>query len=89
MTAATAPRQFELTEFRSPRPHHHQAIQAAVQEALHLAGYGELRRVQVECDGESVTISGRVPTYYLKQLAQNIALDVPGIEHIRNELDVC
>ena len=89
MTEATASRQFESMTSRSRRHLDPQTIQAAIQQALHLAGYGELRRVQVECDGESVTISGRVPTYYLKQLAQNIALDVPGIEHIRNELDVC
>ena len=89
MIATTAPRQFDLTTPRNPRHHNSQAIQAAIQEALLLTGYGELRRVEVECDGDAVTISGRVPTYYLKQLAQNAALDVPGIERFFNELVVC
>lgn len=89
MPAATAPRQFESMTFSSRRELDPQTIQAAIQEALHRAGYGELRRVQVKCDGEAVTISGRVPTYYLKQLAQHVALDVAGIERIRNELHVC
>lgn len=88
MTEATAPRQFEPITDRRPRCHNPQVAQAAIQDALHLAGYGELRRVQVECDCDAVTISGRVPTYYLKQLAQSIALDVPGIGQIRNELHV-
>lgn len=89
MTEATAPRQFESKTFRSLRQTDPQIVQTAIRAALHLAGHCELRRVQVEFDGDAVTISGRVPTFYLKQLAQNIALNVPGIERIHNELQVC
>ncbi len=89
MARTTVPPQFRSRATVIPQRPDPQAIQAAVQEALHLAGYGELRRVAVECDGGAITIVGGVPTYYLKQLAQNIALDVPGIERVRNELHVC
>lgn len=89
MARTTVSPQFRSRTTEPPRRPDPRAIQAAVQEALHLAGYGELRRVVVECDGGAVTIAGGVPTYYLKQLAQNIALDVPGIERVRNELHVC
>lgn len=89
MTEATASQQFGSRTFQSMRRHDPQEAQAAIQQALHLAGYGELRRVGVECNGGAITISGRVPTYYLKQLAQNIALNVPGIGQVNNELHVC
>lgn len=89
MTKATTLRHFEPITSKIPQHHDSQAILAVVRDALHLTGYGELRRVQVDCDGDSVTISGRVPTYYLKQLAQHAALEVPGIERIHNELHVC
>ena len=88
MPATSVPRQFEPSIFQSPRRHNPQAVQAAVQQALHLTGYGELRRVQVGCDGDAVTITGRVPTYYLKQLAQYVALEIPGIQNFRNDLQV-
>lgn len=63
--------------------------EAAIQSALSQTGYGELRRLQVECSPDAVTISGRVPTYYLKQLAQSVIQDVPGISRVRNEIHVC
>ena len=89
MLATSAARQIEPTILKSPRRQNPQAVQDAIQQALHLTGYGELRRVQVGCDGDAVTITGRVPTYYLKQLAQNVALEIPGIDNFRNELQVC
>lgn len=89
MNPATAPHPFEFPlSPRSPR-HDSLVIQDAIQEVLRLAGYGSLRCIQVECAGDAVTLSGRVPTYYLKQLAQNVVLDVPGIDIVRNELHVC
>ena len=89
MAQTTALPQSESKTRRTPRRPDPRMIQAAVEEALCLAGYGELRRVEVECNGDAVTIAGRVPTYYLKQLAQSVALDIPGIKNIRNELHVC
>jgi osmotically-inducible protein OsmY len=89
MTPATAPQQFDAITSKTPRCQNPQAIQAAIQDGLDLTGYSELRLVQVEFDDGAVTITGQVPTYYLKQLAQNVALNLPGIEQIHNELHVC
>lgn len=66
-----------------------QAIHAGIQDALNRSGYGELRRVDLDCEGDAVTISGRVPTFYLKQLAQSIALAAPGVGRVNNEVHVC
>lgn len=66
-----------------------QTIHASIQEALNRSGYGELRGVDLDCEGSAVTISGRLPTFYLKQLVQSIALAAPGVEQVKNEVHVC
>lgn len=86
---ATAPRENSPIQFRTPSCHETPAVQTAIEEAFRRTGYGELRLLDVHCEGDVVTISGRVPTYYLKQLAQNVASDVPGSGRICNELRVC
>lgn len=60
----------------------------ALLRALDRTGYGWLRRVAVAAEGGSVVLQGRVPSYYLKQLAQEAVLAVPGVEVLRNELQV-
>ena len=44
--------------------------------------------MEVTTHARLVILSGRVPTYYLKQVAQGTALNVPGARHLRNDLDV-
>lgn len=66
-----------------------QTIHTSIQEALSRSGYGELRGVDLDCEGNAVTISGRLPTFYLKQLVQSIALAAPGVEQVKNEVHVC
>ena len=61
----------------------------AVQRRLMQAGRPELRRVRVTAGPEGVRLQGRVPSYYLKQLAQASALAVEGVTAVRNELAVC
>lgn len=89
MAEAIARRKFELNTASSSQTLDGREPEAAIQEALSLTGYGELRRLQVECSADAVTLSGRVPTYYLKQLAQCVAQDVPGIGRVHNEIHVC
>lgn len=89
MTEANVHWQFELNTASRLRREDSRAAQAAVQEALRLTGYRELRCLQVECSDNAVTISGRVPTYYLKQLAQCAVQEVPGIDRVHNEIHVC
>jgi len=35
-----------------------------------------------------VILQGRVPSYYLKQVAQSAICDLPGVVGVRNEIDV-
>jgi osmotically-inducible protein OsmY len=59
-----------------------------VEHALHATGYGSLRAVVVSVSARVVALLGRVSSYYLKQIAQETALAVPGAHQIHNGLDV-
>jgi osmotically-inducible protein OsmY len=60
----------------------------AVRSALAQTRHGWLLRVVVVSEGGRVVLQGKVPSYYLKQVAQTIAMAVPGVEVLRNELRV-
>jgi osmotically-inducible protein OsmY len=60
----------------------------AVRVALDGTGYGWLRRVEISTEGGCVVLRGRVPSFYLKQLALGTVLAVPGVKGLRNELEV-
>jgi hypothetical protein len=53
---------------------HCRKVEAAIHEAFQRSGYRALRRLICEFDGKVLTLSGRVSTYYEKQIAQEIAL---------------
>lgn len=89
MTQITAPRPFCSTPASAPKCLEARALHESIQEALSHAGHQEFRSLAFDCDGESITISGRVPTYYLKQLVQSIALAAPGVRQVNNDVRVC
>lgn len=55
---------------------------------LRASPYLALRRVRCEQHDGQMVLSGRVPTYYLKQLAQAIAMRQPLIRNVVNLIDV-
>jgi osmotically-inducible protein OsmY len=59
-----------------------------VERTLRATGYGPLRCIEVAVRARLVILTGRVPSYYLKQIAQTVALAVPGTHHVRNDLEV-
>ena len=59
-----------------------------VARALRASGHGPLREVGVTVCARVVTLEGRVPSYFLKQLALASALAVPGAHRVCNELKV-
>jgi osmotically-inducible protein OsmY len=60
----------------------------AVRAALDGTGYTWLRRVVVVAEGGCFILRGRVPSFYIKQLAQVAVMAVPGVDVLRNELEV-
>ena len=59
-----------------------------VLRALRAVGYGPLRRIEVTVRAGVIILQGRVPSYYMKQIAQATALAVPGTDQLRNDLEV-
>ena len=59
-----------------------------VLKALHASPYGRLRHLQAYCDNGRVTLQGRLPTYYLKQVVQALIDTVPGVRDIDNDVKV-
>ena len=49
----------------------------AIRGALDKTGHGWLRLVGVSVEGGCVVLRGRVPSFYLKQMAQVTAMAVP------------
>ena len=59
-----------------------------LQHALAASGYSPLRHVGVDHNNGRVVLRGRVPTYFLKQLAQSIAASFPGVQVVDNNIEV-
>jgi osmotically-inducible protein OsmY len=59
-----------------------------VDRAMQETGYLHFRDIRISVSGRVVTLKGRVPSYFLKQVAQNAALGVLGVEVLHNDLEV-
>lgn len=58
------------------------------QTRLKKCGYPLLHNVGCETKDDVLYLTGRVPSFYLKQLAQTFVRDVPGIAVVVNNLRV-
>jgi osmotically-inducible protein OsmY len=62
--------------------------ESKIEQALRATAYAPLRTLQVRVAEGLAILRGPVPSYYLKQVAQAVALGVTGISDVHNELDV-
>jgi osmotically-inducible protein OsmY len=51
-------------------------------------GYLALKNVTCTYDRGVLTLAGWLPTYYLKQLAQEVVAGVDGVEQVVNQIEV-
>jgi osmotically-inducible protein OsmY len=65
-------------------------IGLSVAERLQRSGYAALGQIHCEFqpDGGVLNLSGSVPSYYLKQLAQELAADLEGVRLVDNQIQV-
>jgi osmotically-inducible protein OsmY len=64
-------------------------LESLVRADLRRSSYDEVGRVNCTLHDHVLTLTGRVSSYYLKQVAQRIVLDrLEGIAAIVNELQV-
>lgn len=65
-----------------------QLVSEAVQSAVNALGYPILGTVNCSAAADGLVLSGAVPSYYLKQMAQVAALRVAGSVRVANRLVV-
>ena len=51
-------------------------------------GYQQLNNIECEVDGGVLILSGKLKSFYLKQIAQTVAMKIPGVESVQNRIEV-
>jgi osmotically-inducible protein OsmY len=69
------------------RPHD-RSIREAVNRVLRETGYVPFRKIQCDVSDGVVELTGNVPSFYVKQLAQTAVLRVEQIRGVKNLLHV-
>lgn len=82
-SANPAPRPLITTDDDTDHP-----LEGKLYHAFCAAGYVQLRQVRITQQNGRVKLQGRVPTYFLKQLAQSLASSLPGVEVVENVIEV-
>lgn len=59
-----------------------------VRHALHSSGYPDLRRIDVKAAPRGVRLHGTVHSFYLKQIAQLVAISTDGVHAVDNQMEV-
>jgi osmotically-inducible protein OsmY len=86
MTIPVPPPDQCLPEFA---PEDDQKLYKAVMRHLQASGYLQLRRLRCEVADGMVTLSGRVPSFHLKQVAQAAVLRIAAVRKVENLVQVC
>ncbi|HEY7152573.1 MAG TPA: BON domain-containing protein [Gemmataceae bacterium] len=60
----------------------------AVLIALRSSGYRHLGNLECEVRDDLVILTGMLPSFYLKQVAQTIAMGVDQVREVRNVVEV-
>jgi len=63
-------------------------IDHKIAERLRRSNYWALRDISCSTSNGEVCLMGMLPSYYLKQVAQEIALGVEGVRHVVNRIKV-
>lgn len=69
-------------------PTDNQRIGGEILRRLEMSPYPQLRRVEVRVDGTEIVLRGAVPSYFIKQLAQETSREAGEGRKIQNELVV-
>ena len=63
-------------------------LRSAVLAGLQSSGYRVLSKLECEVRDRSVFLSGVVPTFFLKQMAQAVALRIEQVREVVNRVEV-
>ena len=79
----------------APRPHFDRKpssqdfeLETSVRSSLQKTGYHQLRRLDVVVEDGQVRLSGRLPQFYLLQLAQQAVMKTEGVLNLDNGIEI-
>ena len=84
----TAPRVETLPQVPESPAGKDESLRAAATARLRASGYRLLGNLRCEVRGGVISVSGEVPTFYLKQVAQTAVAQVDGVQELVNLIDV-
>jgi hypothetical protein len=75
-------------ESSAPARTAHPGLKESAEDCLRRNPYPALKNVSCDCRGGVLVLRGCVPTYYLKQVAQEAVAPLEGVERIDNQIQV-
>lgn len=51
-------------------------------------GYQQLNNIDCEVEDNVLVLTGKLKSFYLKQVAQTVAMKIPGVALVRNLIEV-
>jgi sporulation protein YlmC with PRC-barrel domain len=79
---------FQGAVYAAKQTSHDTALTTKVKTALALSKRVPSDKIDVDSDGDTVTLRGEVPTNDTRELVESIARDVPGVSEVQNHLFV-
>ena len=76
------------TEPDSQRLDPQASLQAVAERGLRSSRYSALQHVSCDYQGGVLVLRGCLPTYYLKQVAQEVVAHLEGVEGVDNQIQV-
>jgi hypothetical protein len=77
------------TEPDTPSPDPQASLQAVAERALRSGPYPALKKLSCDYRGEVLVLRGCLPSYYLKQIAQEVVThQVQGVGRLDNQIRV-
>ena len=64
------------------------SLEDRVRISFEQLGYPQLNAVQCTATGDQMLLTGELSSFYLKQVAQSVAVKIPGVREVRNEIQV-
>ena len=64
------------------------SVQERARKAFEQIGYQQLNNVDCEVIEDEIVLRGVLDSFYLKQVAQSVAVKIPGVRSVKNEIEV-
>lgn len=64
------------------------SLEDRVRISFEQLGYPQLNAVICHAEGDSMQLTGTLHSFYLKQVAQSVAVKTPGVRSVDNQIQV-